>query len=100
MVSPLDVGRRLPRVVVGGDVPVGELGDIGEVGRRGCGEQPRGGVAVDQLQHPDGGEVLGEQGQLGEGQRAQVRELVEQARALADDGLEAAGDLAQTAEFL
>jgi hypothetical protein len=39
---------------------------------------------------PAGGEVLGEQGQLGEAQGQQVMELVDEAGALADDGLEAA----------
>jgi hypothetical protein len=54
---------------------------------------------VDQLQHPAGGEVLGQQGQLGEGQGEQLMELVEQAGALADDRLEASGDVAQGAEL-
>ena len=58
-----------------------------------------GGVAVDEFEDPAGGEVLGEQGQFGEGEGEQVVELVDEAGALADDGLEAAGDLAEGAEF-
>ena len=46
-----------------------------------------------------GGEVFGEQGEFGEGQGEEVVELVDQAGALADDGLESAGDLAEGAEF-
>ena len=49
--------------------------------------------------HPAGAEVLGEQGQLGEGQGQEVVELIEQAGALADDGLQPAGHLAQQAQF-
>ena len=45
-----------------------------------------------------GREVLGEQGEFGEGQGEQVVKLVEQTGALADDRLQPAGDLAQGAE--
>ena len=54
---------------------------------------------MDELQDPASGQVLDEQGELGEGQGEQVVELVDQAGALTDDGLEAAGDLTQAAQF-
>ena len=54
---------------------------------------------MDEFEDPAGGEVLGEQGQFGEGQGEQVMELVDETGALADDGLEPAGDLAKRAEF-
>ena len=83
-----------------GDVLVGQIGDLREVV---CGvaaaRQWGGGVAVDEFEDPAGGEVLDEQGEFGEGQGEEVVELVDQAGALADDGLEAAGDLAEGAEF-
>jgi hypothetical protein len=50
---------------------------------------------VDQLEHPAQGDVLNQQGQLGEGQGEEVVELVDEAGALAGGGLESAGDLAQ-----
>ena len=56
------------------------------------------GIAVDQFEDPAGGEVLGEQGEFGEGKGEQVVELVDEPGALADDGLEVAGDLAEGAE--
>ena len=58
-----------------------------------------GGIAVDEFEDPAGGDVLDEQGEFGEGQGEQVVELVDETGALADDGLEAAGDLAEGAEF-
>ncbi len=64
-----------------------------------CGEEWGGGVAVDEFEDPAGGEVLDEQGQFGEGQGEQVVELVDEAGALADGGLESAGDLAEGAEL-
>ena len=51
------------------------------------------------IEDPAGGEIFREQGQLGEGESEQVMELVDQARALADDGLEPAGDLAEDAKL-
>ena len=91
--------RRAGQVEERGHVLVGERGDGSEVGGRGLGQQPGGGIAVDEFEHPAGSQVLGEQGQLREGQGEQVVELVDQAGALADDGLQAAGDLAEAAEF-
>jgi hypothetical protein len=41
------------------DVPGGQVGDGVEVLRRGGRQERRGGVAVDQLQHPALGDVLG-----------------------------------------
>jgi hypothetical protein len=81
------------------DVLVGQVGNGGQVGGRGSRQQRCRGIAVDQFEHPAGRQLLGEQGQLGEGQGEQVVELVAQARAVANDGLEAAGDLTQAAEF-
>ena len=57
-----------------------------------------GGVAVDEFEHPAGGDVLDEQGEFGEGEREQVVELVDEPGALADYGLEAAGDLPDGAQ--
>jgi hypothetical protein len=45
-----------------------------------------------------GGQALGLQGELRERQRQQVVELVEEPRALAGDGLQPAGDLAECAQ--
>jgi len=81
-------------------MPVGQVRDVAEVGWRRGGKQRRGGRAVDQFQHPAGGAFFGEQGQLGEGQGEEVMELIEQARALAGDGLQAASDLAEDTQFL
>ena len=50
---------------------------------------------MDEFEDPAGGDVLGEQGQFGKGQGEQMMELVDQAGALADDGLESSGDLAE-----
>jgi hypothetical protein len=78
---------------------VGQVRDRGQVGGVRLGAAPGGGVAVDQFEDPAGGEVLGDQGQLREGQGAPVVELVDAACALAQHGLEPAGDLAAGAEF-
>ena len=59
------------------------------------GEERRGGIAVDEFEDPAGGEVLDEQGEFGEGQGEEMMELVDEPGALADDGLESAGDLAE-----
>ncbi len=83
----------------GGDVGVRQVRDIGEVGGRCLGEASGGGEAVDQVEDPCRGEVLDEEGEFGEGESEQVVELVDEAGALADDGLESAGDLAQGAEL-
>ncbi len=45
-----------------GDVLVGQIGDGGEVRGRGGGQQPRGGIAVDEFEHPAGGDIFDEQG--------------------------------------
>ncbi len=79
----------------GGDLGVRQVRDIGEVGGRCLGEAWGGGEAVDEFEDPCGGEVLGEEGEFGEGEGEQVVELVDEAGALADDGLESAGDLAR-----
>ena len=57
------------------------------------------GIAVHQFEDPAGGDIPGEQGQLGEGQGQQMMELVEETGALADDGLQSSGDLAEDAEL-
>jgi hypothetical protein len=54
---------------------------------------------VQQLQDPADGDILGEQGQLGEGQDQHVMELIDEAGALANNGLEPAGDLAKDAQL-
>ena len=82
-----------------GDLGVGQIRDVGEVCWRCLGEARGGGEAVDEFEDPSGGEVLGAQGEFGEGEGEEVVELVDESGALADDGLEAAGDLAQGAEF-
>ena len=82
-----------------GGLGVGQIRDIGEVCWRCLGEAWGGGEAVDEFEDPPGGEVLGQQGEFGEGEGEEVVELVDEPGALADDGLEAAGDLAQGAEF-
>jgi hypothetical protein len=56
------------------------------------------GVAVDESRGPAPGEVFGREGALGEGQREEVVELVDEAGALAGGGLEACGGVAQRAE--
>ena len=50
---------------------------------------------MDQFEDPALGDVLDEQGQFGEGQGQQVVQLVDQAGALANGGLESSGDLTQ-----
>ena len=83
----------------GRDLGLGQIGDGGQVGGRGLGQTRGAGIAVHQFEDPAGGEVLGEQGEFGEGQGQQMMELVDEAGALADDGLESSGDLAEDAEF-
>ena len=79
---------------------VGQVGDGGEVVGAGGGEEGGGGVAVDEFEDPAERDVLDEQGEFGEGQGQQVVELVDQAGALPDGGLEAAGDLAEDAQLV
>jgi hypothetical protein len=76
-----------------------QIGDGGQFVGRGLGERGSGRVAVRQFENPGGGDILGEQSQFGEGQGQEMMELVEDPSALADDGLESAGDLAEDAEF-
>ena len=52
---------------------------------------------MDEFEDPARGEVLRQEGKLGEGQREQTMELIDQPGALADDGLESPGDLAEGA---
>ena len=52
---------------------------------------------MDEFEDPARGDVLDEQGEFGEAQSEQVMKLVDEAGALADDGLEPAGDLAEQA---
>ena len=78
----------------GGGLGVGQIRDIGEVCRHRFREAWGGGEAVDEFEDPSGGEVLGEEGEFGEGEGEEVVELVDESGALADDGLESAGDLA------
>jgi hypothetical protein len=54
---------------------------------------------VEEFEHPTAGESLDEQGAFGEGEGEEVVELVDQAGALADGGLEPSGDLAEQAPF-
>ena len=82
----------------GADLGVGQIRDIGEVCWGCLGEEWRGGIAVDEFEHPAGGEVLDDQGEFGKGQSQELVQLVDEPGALSDDGLESAGDLAQDAE--
>jgi len=52
---------------------------------------------MQQFEDPAGGEIFREQGQLGEGEGEQVMQLVDEPGALADDGLQASGDLTEDA---
>ena len=76
-----------------------QIRDGSEVGGRRCGEALGGGVALDEFEDPAGGEILGAQGEFGEGQGEQVVELVEEARALADNSLEPTGHRTQSTQF-
>ena len=81
------------------ELSLGQIGDGGEIGGCGLGQTRSAGIAVDQFENPAGGDILGEQGEFGEGQGQQMMELVDEACALADDGLKSSGDLAEDAEF-
>jgi hypothetical protein len=48
---------------------------------------------MDQFEDPAGGDVLDQQAQFGKGQVQEMMELIDEAGALADDGLEPAGNL-------
>src|SRR5438034_849135 len=78
---------------------VRKVGDGGELAVGRAGQKGGGGVAVDEFEHPALREVLDEEGQFGERQSQEVVELVDQAGALPDRGLESGGDLAQRAQF-
>ena len=81
------------------DMLVGQVGNGGEVrGRRG-GEELGGGIALDEFEDPADGDVLDEECQFGKGQGEQLMELVDEAGALADGGLESSGDLAERAQL-
>ena len=82
-----------------GDVALGQVGDVGQVAVGSGGEELGGGKAMDQFEHPAGGDVLDQQAQFGKGQVQQMMELIDEAGALADDGLEPAGDLAEDAQL-
>lgn len=64
-----------------------------QVGVGGRGELGRGGIAVQQFEDPAGAQIADQQTQLGEGDSDQMVQMVDEARALADDGLQAAGAL-------
>lgn len=78
---------------------VRQVGDVLKIIGGCLGQERRGGVAVDEFEDPAGGDVLDEQGEFGEGESKEMVELVDEPRALPDDGLESAGDLAQGAKF-
>ena len=73
-------------------VQVRDLLQGGEMGR---GDALGGGVLLEQPQHPAGGDVLGEGGQLGEGAGQEVVESVGGPGGLLDLALQAADDLAE-----
>lgn len=73
---------------------IGNLTDI-VVGRRR--EVFGGGITITQREDPAGGDVLDEQCEFGKGEREKVMELIDEARPLAHDRLEPAGDLAERA---
>ncbi len=54
---------------------------------------------MDEFEDPARRNVLDEQSEFGESEGEQVVQLIDEACALAYDGLEAAGDLAQDAQF-
>ena len=58
-----------------------------------------GGVALHEFEDPADGNILDEQCQFGKGQGEQLVELVDEAGALADGGLEPSGDLAERAQL-
>jgi len=83
----------------GVDAVMRQIGNVLQLVGRG-GREPAGGrKAVDEFEDPAGGDVLGEQGQLGEDQSQELVKLVDQPRALADGRLQATGDLPQGAQL-
>ena len=54
-----------------------------------------GGILLEQLQHPTGGDVVGQGGELGEGTRQKVVESIDSLSRLLDLGLQPAADLAE-----
>src|SRR5262249_48532672 len=58
----------------------------------------RGGIAVNEFEGPADGDILLQQGQFGEGEGEEVMELVDEARALTDDGVQPAGDVTEDAQ--
>jgi len=79
---------------------IGEVGNGGEVGRGGGGEERGGGVTVDEFEDPAAGDVLDEEGEFGECESQQMVELVDDAGALADGGLESSGDLSEQSHLV
>jgi len=77
-----------------GDVLVGEVGDGGEIVFGRGGEELGGGVAMDEFEDPALRDVFDEEGEFGEGEGQEVVELVDEAGALPDGGLESGGNLA------
>ena len=83
----------------GVDLLVRQVRDLLQVGLGSRGQALGGGVACAEFEDPGAGNVFDEQGEFGERERQQLVELVDEAGAMADDGLEPAGDLAQRAQF-
>ena len=71
------------------DVLVGQIGNLPDVVGGGRGEKLGGGIAIAKVEDPAGGDVLDEQREFGKGQREKMVELIDEARALAHDGLQA-----------
>src|ERR1022692_1853670 len=81
------------------DLLVGQIGNLPEVvGGRG-GEKFGGGIAFAKREDPAVGDVLDEQREFGEGERQEMVKLIDEARALAYDGLEPTGDLTEGAQL-
>ena len=73
----------------------GEIGDLLQGGELGLGDAFGGGILVEQLEHPAGGDVLGQGGEFGEDAGQEVVQSVDGLGRLLDLGLQASGDLAQ-----
>ena len=93
---PAERGHRLAGGLVNGSgLVAGEMGDLLQRGEMGRGDALGGGVGREQSEHPAGGDVPGEGGQLGEGAGQEIMESVGGPGGLLDLALQAAGDLAQ-----
>jgi hypothetical protein len=77
------------------DAVVRQVGDRLQLFECGLGQEPGRGEATQEFEHPAGGDVFYLHGQFGEGAGQELMQLIDQARALTDHGLESAGDVAE-----